>query len=232
MTTDRSGGLTIAEEFLLLALKDEKGTVVSGAGVALVYGLAGALLMELALKDRIAVRDGKLGVVDRSPTGDALLDEVIAALTADGKPCRKASRCLTIVTKKIRKLHHRVADRLVTAGILRREEKRILWVFPSVRYPTVNPLPELALRERLKQAILTGEQRTDRLILLAGLMRACNLVQEVFDKSERKAANRRIRKLTRDEEIGKAVSETVAAVQAAVMAGVTAAVIAASASSH
>ncbi len=40
--------LNLAEELLLLALNEEKGTVVFAASTALPYGLAGALLIELA----------------------------------------------------------------------------------------------------------------------------------------------------------------------------------------
>jgi len=39
----------------------------------------------------------------------------------------------------------------VQKRILRREEHRILWVFPADRYPTSNPLEELEVRRRLRR---------------------------------------------------------------------------------
>jgi|GEM_PF-4255314 len=50
--------LNLAEELLLLALQDEKGTVLASAAGSLSYGLAGALLMELALRSRLHKRKG------------------------------------------------------------------------------------------------------------------------------------------------------------------------------
>jgi len=218
--------LTLSEQLLLLALQDEKGTVISRASMALDFGLTGALLMELALRDRIAVRDGKLGIMVSDPTGDPLLDEVLNNIVGrDGKP-RPLRYWLPRLARKIKRLRHRVADRLVASGILRCEHRRILGIFPSVRYPTVNPLPELETRERLKSAILMDAEPGKDTIVLAGLLKACNLVQEVFDKRTKKQALRRLRKLTADEPVSRAVGETVAAVQAAVTAAVTTAVIA------
>ncbi len=220
--------LTLSEQLLLLALKDEKGTVVSSASIALDYGLIGALLMELAMADRIAVRDRHLGVLKSEATGDDLLDELMAHITGrDGKP--KAVRYwLPRLARKIKKLRHRVAERLVNTGILRREDRRILGIFPSVRYPTVNPLPELEVREKLKNTILMETEPGCDVVVLASLLKACNLVTEVFDKRSKKQAMRRLKKLSADEPIAKAVGETVAAVQAAVTASITAAIIASS----
>ncbi|RLE17804.1 MAG: GPP34 family phosphoprotein, partial [Acidobacteria bacterium] len=70
--------LTLSEQLLLLALKDEKGTVVSKAGIALDFGLAGALLLEMTVSGRINIRDGKLIVQNATPSGDPLIDEVLA----------------------------------------------------------------------------------------------------------------------------------------------------------
>jgi hypothetical protein len=44
---------TLADELLLLALDDAKGAVHSAASLALDYGLAGAILMELAINNRL-----------------------------------------------------------------------------------------------------------------------------------------------------------------------------------
>lgn len=218
--------LSLSEQLLLLALKDEKGTVVGSASMALDFGLTGALLMELAIADRIAVRDGYLGVVDSASTRDPLLDEILSSIAGrDGSP-KSIRYWLPKLSRKTKRLRHRVADRLVLSGILRCEKRRILGLFPSVRYPTVNPLPELEMREGLKMTILSDEQPGSEVVVLAGLIKACNLVSDLFDRRTKKQAMRRLKKLSADEPIAKAVGETVAAVQAAVTASITAAVIA------
>jgi len=45
--------LTFAEELLLLALDDEKGVLVQMPIMSFEYGLIGAILMELALMNKI-----------------------------------------------------------------------------------------------------------------------------------------------------------------------------------
>jgi hypothetical protein len=70
-------GLNVAEELLLLSLHDVKGTVHCTASHALPYGIAGALLAELAISGRLRADEKQIIVVDRAATGDALLDEAL-----------------------------------------------------------------------------------------------------------------------------------------------------------
>jgi len=70
------GDLFLHELIFLLALKDEEGTVNSGA----IYNFAvgGALMSELLLREKLHLNDEKKPRVvmdDRTPLGDPLLDE-------------------------------------------------------------------------------------------------------------------------------------------------------------
>ncbi|MCK5879205.1 MAG: GPP34 family phosphoprotein [Holophagae bacterium] len=228
--------LTLSEQLLLLALKDEKGTVVSKAGMALDFGLAGALLLEMTVNERIDIQDGKLVVQRDAPSGDPLNDEVLAILTAKKGKLKPVKYWVPRLASKIRKLRHKIADRLVLSGILQREKKRILGIFPSVRYPTANPLPELEVREQLKQTILEGDSPSTKTRMVLNLVKACDLSDEVFGKDARKQVKARFKKLEKEpgdsEAVGKAISEAVQAVQAAVMMSITTAIIASSAASH
>lgn len=224
--------LSLSEALLLVALDDDRGSVISRASMALDYGIAGALIMELALKERVAVREKELGVLNRELTGDPLLDDVIQLITEKEERVKPVRHWVSIMPRKIKRIRHRVADRLVDAGILSREKRKILWVFPSVRYPTVNPLPELTVREKIRNSILSEESPDTNVVLMCGLIKSCDLLSEIFEKPYRKQAKRRIRKLSAEEPVSRAVGETVAAVQAAVTAAVAAAVVASTASSH
>ncbi|NOZ13109.1 MAG: GPP34 family phosphoprotein [Acidobacteria bacterium] len=227
--------LTISEQLLLLALKDEKGTVVSKAGTALDFGLAGALILEMVADGRITIREGKLLVQRDTPSGDPLHDEVLSVLTGKKGKLKPVKYWVPRLASKVKKLRHKIADRLVLSGILRREKKRILGIFPSVRYPAVNPLPELEVREQVKQAVLDGISPSIETRMILNLIQACDLSDEIFGKEKRKAVKIRLKELEKEppgdsELVGKAISEAVQAVQAAVIAGITTAVIAASAS--
>jgi hypothetical protein len=221
--------LNLPEELLLLALRDKKGTVISSASTALPYGLAGAVLLELTLADRVTFEDSKIVLDDATPTGDDILDEGLERIK-QSKKNRKPSYWVNKLSG-IKKIKERLLDRLVHKGILRREEHRILRVIPSKRYPTVHGGPEKKLRDSIRAAILDGIEPEERTGILISLVSACSLVNEIFEKAERKAAQKRIKEIAKGEPIGKAVSETVAAVEIAVIAAVMASTIAATSAS-
>ncbi|KAI9187569.1 hypothetical protein H9P43_001958 [Blastocladiella emersonii ATCC 22665] len=93
---NRSPRLTLMEEVLLLGLKDKQG-YLSFWNDSLSYVLRGCILMELALRGRIAMvpsndrkrlhlQDRPICVVNTRPTGEVLLDETLRLIrqTQDG----------------------------------------------------------------------------------------------------------------------------------------------------
>lgn len=69
----------MVDKLLLLALDDKKGTFVSGP-FALAYGFAGAILLELSLKDRIKIVNKKVVVNNLKRTDYSLLDGYLELL--------------------------------------------------------------------------------------------------------------------------------------------------------
>ena len=59
-------------------MEDEKGTIVDKTSIK--YGLVGALLMDLALVNKIDTDLENLMIVDTSPTGDDILDDVLTQI--------------------------------------------------------------------------------------------------------------------------------------------------------
>lgn len=203
--------LSLTEELLLLSLNDEKGTVVFAASTGLPFGLAGAVLMELAVREKIKVDGKKLVVIDSGNTGDAILDECLGLLRGALKPRTVQSWISKLGDRK--SIRRGYLDRLVEKRILRREEHRVLWVFPATRFPTSNPLEELEVRRRLRNAALTATAPDLQTLLLVSLVQACDLFGELFpDRDERKKAKKRFAALAREEVFGKAVAEQIAAV--------------------
>ncbi|MEW6636099.1 MAG: GPP34 family phosphoprotein [Actinomycetota bacterium] len=224
--------LNLAEELLLLALEDESGRVVPAASSALDYGLAGAALMELVLSGRLGMEERRLMVVDGSPTGDWVLDGLLDRVGGSRKS-RSVEHWVNILGT--RNLRWDLLDELVDKGVLERESRRVLWIIPQTRHPARDDAPELEVRARVRAAVLAGERPEPRVAALIGLIKACDLAEEVFSSGERRYARERLAEISSDEMIGRAVSETVAGVQAgmqvAMMASVTAAATTAAASS-
>lgn len=222
--------LNLVEELLLLALQDEKGTVVMAAGTGLPYGLAGALLMELSLKNKIRLEGKNILPVDFSSTGDFLLDGWLEKIRKSEKP--RTARHWIGKFGQASSLKKEYLERLVQKNILRRVEKQFLWVFPYNCYPTTDPRPEQAVRQRLHR-VLTGNESPDLPTrLLISLLASCDLAGLVFSGPEKKQAKKRMKELAKDESIGAAVSEEIAAVMACVIACTTACAVSSAAIHH
>ena len=70
--------LRFAEEIMLLLLDDSSGSFVPVPEWSLQRVLAGAVLMDLALENRIDTDTERLILLDKTPTGDDLLDPTLA----------------------------------------------------------------------------------------------------------------------------------------------------------
>lgn len=216
--------MLLAEKLLLLALDDEKGKVVFSAQMSYAYGIAGALLLELSTKERIELDGKKLAVINPQPTGDPLLDQVLQLLK-ESKP-RTISAWISRLqgNRKLRALDQ-LRSRAVSNHWLRHESKKILWIFPSHQYvATADGMKvERDILETVRRVALNDREEVDRETgLLISLIHATRLQKVVFTKDERKQAQRRLKEISKNEQYGKAVSETVAAVEAAIIAAIAA----------
>jgi Golgi phosphoprotein 3 len=224
--------LFLHEEILLLALRDEEGTIASGTMYQ--YAIGAALLAELLLSKRIEVKQsGKrklVNLVNSSPLGEPLIDECLEKVNNT----KRRAVLQTWVSRfaGIKNLKHRVAQQLCRRGILRADEDKVLLLFTRKIYPEVNPVPEKELIGRLRNAILTETRDiAPRTVVLLSLANSTGLLKIVFDKKELKSRKARIKQIVNGEITGKAATEAIQAMQAAVMvACITPALITASVS--
>lgn len=211
----------LAEDLLLLALDDDKGTVSWQRSTTLPYGLGGALLIDLALQKRIDSVDKKIIAGDPSPTGDEVLDVALETIRAEDK-LRDAKHWVTKLGGRTG-LREQLARRLVTRGILREREHTFLWVFHDPRFPTSDAGRESAVRARIREVALAGAEPDTRMLSLLSLVSACDLTGSLFSREERTQARRRIKELVDgdqfSEAVGRAVADAAAAAAAAASAG-------------
>ena len=200
--------LTLSEKLLLLGLHDEKGHVVMSASVALPYGLAGALLLELYLDNRIDIVDKKVTLQDDKKTNNDILDEVLT-LIAQSPKLRTTQYWLQTIQSKVADIQQRLTDQLVEKQVLSEKEHRFMWVINYNRYPTQNTQPESDIRTRMKQVVLQDAEPTEEEVALLSLVLACELISEVFDKADRTIAKERIKVLAKGQAISKTVAQTV-----------------------
>ncbi|OGV72372.1 MAG: hypothetical protein A3K19_23480 [Lentisphaerae bacterium RIFOXYB12_FULL_65_16] len=190
----------------LLALDDAQGVLKPMPVSALDYALAGALLMELALGDRIDTDLTSLKVTSTTPTGDPLLDETLRELQQKPEP-QPTSFWLEQLAAPAKRIPERVLARLVQNGILKQEDRRVLWVFEVRRYPLVDDREVKEVRTRLRELILGTDIPDPRDIVLLNLGNACRLLDDLFAPKEYERVRPRIAALARLDLIGREMSQ-------------------------
>lgn len=203
----------LAEELFLLALDDDEGWIVAPALDTLRYGLAAALLADLALHDKIAVEDQRIVVRDHRPVGDDLLDDTLQRLADSPKP-RKVKYWLNALG--FRKLPKQVAQHLVARGVLSEGERRYEWAVPYVGAAQPDAPAKYWIKHGLRAATLTHAKPEQRAIALLSLMQGCRLLSLIFTKDERRAARKRVEELAEGEDFGTAVAQTLADIERAI----------------
>lgn len=194
--------LTFVEEIVLLALDDRKGSLRDVPPLAFHYSLAGALLGDLALHHRIDTDPERLFVVNPASVGDPLLDPALARIVAEPES-HSVSRWLSIFSHDGGRLKQAALDRLTARGILRVEERKILWVLGGRRYPLLDNREATEVRTRLSALILSDDLPDPRDAVLIGLISACDLVPHIFPDSVHAARSERIAQLGRMDQIGR-----------------------------
>ena len=203
--------LRLYDEVMLLALRDEKGTIETGAWYQQAAG--GAVLAELVMEERLKIApDGKKSVVkvrSRHDVGDELLDEWLDRIAAD--KVRRVEHWINKIAGT-KDLKGRIARGLARRKILRADEDKVLLLFSRKIYPEMDPEPERELRERLRGAVLSERGEVDaRTSVLLALAKGTGLIELVFDKKERKRHERRIEAVIDGDACGAAVRDLVAA---------------------
>jgi hypothetical protein len=215
----RDDRLGLHEAVLLLALRDQEGTNVPGTMYQ--YAVGGAIAAELLLEGRLALDPEKkknwVRVVSTTPSGDAVLDEALGAVAS----AKRRSTLETWIGKfaGMKRLKHKIAERLCGAGILRADEDRVLGIFNRKIYPEADPRPERQLVQEIRKAVITDARDVaPRTVVLVALMRHSGLLKAVFTRAEIKARKARIEQVTSADAVGKATKNAIEAVQAAIFA--------------
>ena len=199
--------LRFVEEIVLLLLRDHDGRFVRVPNWSLEYAMAGGVLMDLAMENRIDTDLENLILVDSTPIGDALLDPTLAEIAGEGEhPTRY---WVERVVEGADAIHEQALSRLVERGILERQEKRVLWAFRSRRYPTVDGKAEREVKLRIMEVLLSDEIPDPRDIMLICLVDACGIFNELLSKNELGNAADRIAQVRRMDLIGQATTQAI-----------------------
>jgi hypothetical protein len=135
-------------------------------------GLAAALLGELALAERIELREGTVAVLDSGPRDDVLSGRVLEFLKQEQHPTR------TWLAFFGQSAHTEVGRRLAADGLLVREARKRPW--QDGRWVPVSTAVAVRPTALLCTQLIRGHGLDRRDLVLLGLLRATGLDQPVL----------------------------------------------------
>jgi Golgi phosphoprotein 3 len=206
--------LTLADEIVVLMLRDDTGAIRSECAVVANMAIAGGILMELALLGRIDTDLTSLFIIDSKPVGDEFIDHALQKIAAEPQK-RSSSWWIRVLGLHGGDLSARVLERLVEAGILRAENRQFLWVFSRRAYPQNTGREEREARARLMSVIFDDAVPDPRDTLLLGLADSTGVLKAILSPEDMCKAANRIAQVIALEEINRSLGGTAARWRAA-----------------
>ena len=199
--------VSLIEEFLLLALEDQGGEFSRIPETSLSCGLAGAALMDLAIRGKIDSDLEYLWVADPSPTDSEMLNHVLAEIAAEPQRLHPRDWIARLTPQAVR-LRGEALAKLCERGILREEDHTYLWVLQARRYPVEKGAERLEGKRRILALLFNQEIPDPYDVALIALADACGVFERILSKTTFAEAGPRIRQLRRMDLIGAEIAHT------------------------
>lgn len=197
--------LRFVEEILLL-MGDESTTA------SMPVLLAGALLMDLALENRIDNDQERVMLIDATPVGDDLLDPVLAEIAAESEP-RSIDYWLTRTAASAEDVRERALNRLVERGILESDQSAMFSLTSRVsrsrRYPVIDGSVVEEVQFRIMRLLFSDDIPDPRDTVIVSLAAAGDVFRRNLSQEELAEVRERIDLIGGMELIGQSVARAV-----------------------
>ena len=211
--------LRFSEEVMLLLLNDNGGKFVDVPAPSLDCALAGAVLMDLAMENRIDTDPERLFVTDPAPLDDDLLDPTLERIVASTET-HDTGYWIGETAVHADTIHDRSLARLVERGILRQEDDRFMWVFQTRRYPVIDNRTVREVKLRLMGVLFSDEIPDARDILLISLSDVCGIFGSLLSTAELDSAAERIAQVRKLDLMGREVAKAVREIETSLAAAI------------
>ena len=214
--------LLAAEELLLFLLDEQNGTLLPMTERTEHLVLAGAVLMDLQLANRIDTDLDNLTPSNPAPLGDDVLDPTLAEIVG-AEETRDALYWVERTARRGHEIRERTIARLVSRDILREPgDDRFLSLTPEVaharRYPSANGAAPEHVRLRIMRVLFSDDIPDPADIVIISLVDACDVWRKLLTTEELARARKRIELVSRLDLIGRAVATLVRIVRPAARA--------------
>lgn len=213
--------LTITEEILLLMLDDEDGSFLPLRESTVEYIVAGSALMDLAFENRIDTDPERLIILNRTPTGNAILDRALERITSDEEARDTATWIEMLARRDAADLRDLALASLVEYGVLEARDEKFLWVFRERKYPTIDGRAQREAKLRLTDVLLSDDIPDPRDAAMICLADACDILGDIFAKGEIERAASRIVQLRQMDLIGREVGTAITEIERSIVMALT-----------
>lgn len=196
--------LSIPEEILLLSVGENGGEVPQDKNFEVV--LAAAILMDLAVQNRLDSDLEKLIPVNNAATGDIVLNDALEMIFA-AKENQDPAYWVSQLAVRGEEFSESIIASLVLKKVLKIENQKLLWFFSKRKYPVVqdNEIKEVKLRVR--ELIFSEEIPNLRDIVIVSLLHYGQLLPLVFTEFEISKYRSRVEKIAMMDLIGQSISK-------------------------
>lgn len=204
--------MRFAEEILLLLLNEETGYFIPIPEWNLSCVLAGGVLIDLSLENRIDSDLETLTLLDPTPTGDELLDPTLDEIVQDTQ-VHSPQYWVERIARHSDDISTMALDRLVKMGILTVDSGGF-WTLSSKvarsrRYPTMEGKTGEEIKSRIMRALFHDEIPDPSDLAIIGLMNSCGGMRAMLEPEEFELAEERIELFSKMDLIGRTIGEAV-----------------------
>ena len=206
-----AGSLSLVDELILMLLDEQSGYFHQVPGWDLNCAVVGGVLAELSFRSRLDSDLEALFVVDRTETGDPLLDAILKEV-ADESDQHDARYWIQRLAPRAESIIDLTLDRLVERNILQHHDGGFWTLAPTVLHAQQYESPEEDttspfVKARVGNVIFTDEIPDPRDVIIVCLVNTCDVFRSIFDLDEE--AEKRIEFICRMDLIGRSIADAV-----------------------
>lgn len=211
--------LSLSDTLFLLTLNEEKGSFIPFTKKTLPVGLAGAALSELSLRGKVCANSKqRLELVDKTPTGEEVFDEIIHEVEATEKP-RKVIYWINLLSERPKKLRTAIGESLAERNLVQQDDTRFHWMPAEAGKMPILP-SKYELKRPLRELVFGTGDADPRGLALLNVIRSAGLLNLVFTEDELPIASRLIYEKMMDTALKNPALESVEAIGYAVEASI------------
>ena len=204
--------IRLTEELILLMLNESSGYLEMVPGWDFSCVMAGAVIADLALEERIDTDLQSLYLLDAKPTGDRLLDPTLEEISQANEPA-DTQYWIERTTVRSEDIVSLTLERLVDKGVLDYESGGFWTLSRSVSrsgmYPSANGAIRKEAKTRIRNVVLNDDIPDPRDVILVGLMHTCGAFKLLLSKEDYQEKLKRIETVAGMDLVGRSVATAV-----------------------